>query len=75
MIQRADGDVEVDQPAQARGERRDAGGVVRRVGEDDHVGVESLAVRREEPGQVRRADLLLPLDDPPDVHGEPPARL
>ena len=62
------------EPAQAGRDRRQAGVEVRRVGEHDHVRVEPRAVRAQERLEVRRADLLLALDDQLHVAGQPPVR-
>ena len=64
-------DGEVDQPAQARGERRDVHGGVGRVGDDDDVGAEQVDVLGEQRGQGRRADLLLALDEQHDADRRP----
>ena len=60
----------VDQPAQRRGQARDADRPVRRVGDDDDVGREQVAVRVQERGERRRADLLLALDEHRDADAE-----
>ena len=63
VLQRPHLDDDADPSAQRRGERRDADAPVRRVGEHDHVGREALTVAFEEPAEIRRADLLLALDE------------
>ena len=70
VIERAHGDVDLHDPAQAGRERRDAGIEVRGVGEHEHVAVEPRAVRAQELREVPGADLLLALDDPLHVHGQ-----
>jgi hypothetical protein len=56
-------DEQVDQPAQAGREGRHVDGGVRRVGDDDDVGAQQVAVLGEQRRQRRGADLLLALDE------------
>ena len=71
VVGHADLDVAVDQTAQRRRQAGDAVVPVRRVGEDDHVGRQVVGERVEEPRQVRRAGLLLALDEDLHVDGRP----
>ena len=52
MLQGADLDVGVDQPAQARGERGHADVPVGAVGDDDDVGAQPVRVRGQELARV-----------------------
>ena len=67
MIERANGDLHDHQAPEARGQRGQSGAQVGGVREHDHIGLEPLAVRLEELGEVGRPDLLLALDEELDV--------
>ena len=71
VVQHGDLDDAVHQPAQGRGQPRDADRPVGRVGDDDDVRRQQVAVRVQEVGEGRRADLLLALDE----HRDPDAQL
>ncbi len=59
MVQGGDLDHAVDQPAQRNRQRRDFGAPIVRVGDDDHVGGQRVAVGGEQPAQRRRPGLFL----------------
>ncbi len=72
-LERADLDDEVDEPAQAGGERRHVDRRVARVGDDDDVAAQRVAVLGEQRRQRRRADLLLALEEQHDADRRPAA--
>ena len=68
VVERGDLDHAVRESAKRHGQRRDVGAPVVRVGDDDDVGGQQVAVRGQQPRQRRRARLLLPLDE--DRHAD-----
>ena len=67
--QRAHGHVHDDEAAQARRERRDPRVEVGRIRENQDVRLEPVGVMIQEAREVRRSDLLLPLNEQTHVHG------
>ena len=63
MVERGDAQVEGDGAPEGDADGGDLGAPVAGVGDDDHVGVELVAVRLEEGRERARAELLLPLDE------------
>ena len=70
-LQHRDLDRHVDQPAQARGQRRHVDGGVRRVRDDDDVAGQRVAVLLQQRGEGGGARLLLALDEQRDADGRP----
>ena len=71
-LEHANLDLAVDEPTKRGRQRRPANCPVLGIGHDDHIGVEGFAVRGKEVDEVRRAQLLLALDDELHTDGRSP---
>lgn len=73
MVERGDLDHAVDQTPQRHRQRRGVGAPVVRVGDDDHVGGQRVAVGRKQSGERGRTGFLFALDEHRHADGRPAA--